>query len=84
MIQSHITGNKETLLHMQVIYEIVSAPMSDLWKFSGRKNMETFANWLIEQLQLVFMYSLLNLYKQLLNLHVQMDAAAKPKVFLFY
>lgn len=29
------------------------------------------------------MYSLLSLYKQLLNLHVQMDAAAKPKVFLF-
>lgn len=29
------------------------------------------------------MYSLLNLYKQLLNLHVQMDAAAKPKVFIF-
>lgn len=26
------------------------------------------------------MYSLLNLYKQLLNLHVQMEAAAKPKV----
>lgn len=29
------------------------------------------------------MYSLLNLYKQLLNLHVQMDAAAKPKVLFF-
>lgn len=29
------------------------------------------------------MYSLLNLYKQLQNLHVQMDAAAKPKVFIF-
>ena len=30
------------------------------------------------------MYSLLNLYKQLPNLHVQMDAAAKPKVFFFF
>lgn len=29
------------------------------------------------------MYSLLNLYKQLLNLHVQMEAAAKPKVLFF-
>lgn len=28
------------------------------------------------------MYSLPNLYKQLLNLHVQIDAAAKPKVVL--
>lgn len=30
------------------------------------------------------MYSLLNLYKQLPDLHVQMDAAAKPKVFFFH
>ena len=29
------------------------------------------------------MYSLLNLYKQLPNLHVQMNAAAKPKLFFF-
>lgn len=29
------------------------------------------------------MCGLLNLYKQLLNLHVQMDAAAKPKVFFY-
>lgn len=27
------------------------------------------------------MYGLHNLYKQLLDLHVQMDEAAKPKVF---
>lgn len=27
------------------------------------------------------MYGLLNLYKQLLDLQVQMDEAAKPKVF---
>lgn len=29
------------------------------------------------------MYGLHNLYKQLLDLHVQMDEAAKPKVFIF-
>lgn len=30
------------------------------------------------------MYGLHNLYKQLLDLHVQMDEAAKPKVFIFF
>lgn len=30
------------------------------------------------------MYGLHNLYRQLLDLHVQMDEAAKPKVFGFY